>query len=259
VGKLGITDSHCHLFYSEYNDCLEEKLKIASLVGVRHFLSIATEASNFEKNLEIANKYDNVYASIGIHPSSKYEESDIAKMKSLIDEPKIVAIGEVGLDYHYKEPSAQDQINLFEKMLDLSHYSTLPYVFHARKSYPDILDIIKNFRKDLQGVFHCYTDTIENVSKVLDEGFYVSFTGVITFKNADYLREIVKFVPLSRMLVETDCPYLAPCPYRGQTNEPAFVSFVVEKIAEIKGLDSEEVSEVTSLNFFDLFKRANRA
>jgi TatD DNase family protein len=252
---MNLVDSHCHLFFDELYKNLDEKLKFAKLLGVNYFLTVGTDSNTMLGNISIANNYKTVVCSVGIHPHHCLEKYSLSDIESHLNNEKVVAIGEVGLDYHYLDSSPKDdQISLFENMLSISSTTDLPYIFHARECYDDVFDIISKYNIN-SAVFHCYTDSMENAKKILDLGYYISFSGVITFKGSVELRDIVKYVPADRILIETDSPYLAPVPYRGKTNEPAHVSLVAECVAEMRGISVEEVSKFTTDNFFKLFKK----
>lgn len=251
-------DSHAHLYYDEIYQNLDEKLRIARLAGVSHILTIGTDFGTMPKNIAIAEQHDNIFCSIGVHPLHSYEQRNLAKLKEWSKKDKVVAIGEVGLDYHYDgETPREIQKKLLEDMLSMSEDIDLPYIFHARECFPDILDIIASYNIK-NAVFHCYTDSLENAKKVLDLGYYVSFSGVVTFKKSEELRGVAKFVPDDRFLIETDSPYLAPVPYRGKTNEPAFVSLVAECLANLRETTVEEISSITNKNFYNLFTKAKK-
>ncbi len=249
-------DSHAHLSYPKIKNNLEEKLKLAKITDVSHIVTISTNVSDMMENIEIANKYENVFASIGIHPSHFDDNYDLNEMAEISKIEKVIGIGEVGLDYHYlDEFPQQSQLKLFRDMLSLSNKIDLPYIFHARECFYDMFDIIAEYPVK-SAVFHCYTDNLENVKKILDLGYYISFSGIITFKKSEDLRNIAKYVPKDSFLIETDCPYLTPVPYRGNPNEPAYVSLVAKCIAEIRQTTISEISEITTQNFFRLFSKA---
>lgn len=249
-------DSHAHLYYDEIYQNLDDKLKFARLAGVSHILTVGTDFATMPTNIEITEKYDNIFCSIGVHPLHSHEPRDLKKLQEWSKKDKVVAIGEVGLDYHYEDENPREiQKKLLEDMLSLSADTDLPYIFHARECFPDIFDIIANYNiKD--AVFHCYTDSLENAKKILDLGYYISFSGVVTFKKSEELREIARYVPSDKFLIETDSPYLAPVPYRGKTNEPAFVSLVAECLANLRNTTVDEISNITNKNFYNLFSKA---
>lgn len=249
-------DSHAHLSYPEIKDNLDEKLSFAKLAGISHIVTISTNVSDMAENIEIANKYENIFASIGIHPSHFDDNYDLNEMTEMSKMEKLIGVGEVGLDYHYlDEFPKESQLKLFRDMLSLSNKIDLPYIFHSRECFDDIFDIIAEYPIK-SAVFHCYTDNLENAKKILDLGYYISFSGIITFKKSEDLRNIAKYVPNNRFLIETDCPYLTPVPYRGKPNEPRYVSLVAECIAEIRQTTISEISEITTENFFRLFSKA---
>lgn len=249
-------DSHAHLYFDGIYQNLDERLRLARLVGVKHILTIGTDFGTMPTNIEIAEKHDNVFCSVGVHPMYTQEPRDLELLKKWALKEKVVAIGEVGLDYHYEEGNPREaQKELLRDMLSLSKSVNLPYIFHARECFPDILDIISEYEIK-HAVFHCYTDSLENAKKVLDLGYYISFSGVITFKKSEGLREIAKYVPEDRFLIETDSPYLAPVPHRGEVNEPAFVTLVAECVAALRGKTVAEISDTTDANFFNLFSKA---
>ena len=251
-------DSHAHLYYDEIYQNLPDKLRLARLAGVTHILTIGTDFETMPVNIEIAEQHDNIFCSIGVHPLYSNEPRDLDKLITWGKKEKVVAIGEVGLDYHYEEGNPREaQKALLQDMLSLSEDLDLPYIFHARECFPDILNIIADYQIK-NAVFHCYTDSLDNAKKILDLGYYLSFSGVVTFKKSEELREIAKFVPEDRFLIETDSPYLAPVPYRGKTNEPAFVSLVAECLANLRGQTVDAISEITTKNFFNLFQKATR-
>ena len=251
-------DSHAHLYYDEIYQNLDDKLKLAKLAGVTHILTIGTDFGTMPTNIEIAEKHDNVFSSIGVHPLHSHEPRDLKKLQDWSNKEKVVAIGEVGLDYHYEEENPRTaQKALLQDMLSISADVNLPYIFHARECFPDILDIVADY--DItDAIFHCYTDSLENAKKILDLGYYISFSGVVTFKKSEELREIARFVPDDRFLIETDSPYLAPVPYRGKTNEPAFVSLIAECLANLREKTIDEISDITTKNFYTLFPKAKK-
>ncbi len=253
---MNLVDSHCHLFYKEIIENLDEKIGNAKAADVNYLLSVSTGSENIKQNLEIAEKYPNVCCSIGVHPHEFAGGYSLEEFKALANHRKVVAIGEVGLDYHYEDSTPrEDQLKLFDDMLSLSEHTDLPYIIHARECFPEILDIMKKHER-ISAVFHCYTDSMENAKKILDMGYFLSFSGLITFKKCDNLRDVLKYVPDDRLLIETDCPYLAPEPFRGKPNEPAYVRFVAEVAAVVRCVSLEKLSEITTNNFFSFFKKS---
>lgn len=256
-----LVDSHCHLaslsYKSEAFSSLPELLKRAYRCGVTHFLSIACTLEEFKKQQELTLGYDNIYLSAGIHPlnleeASLWQEKDLA---SCFKDSKTIAIGECGLDYHYSPDNKAEQLDTFARQIALSHEVKKPLIIHAREASKDTIALMKSENaRDSGGVIHCFTDTVDMARICLDLGFYISFTGIATFKASDNVREVLKYVPLDRMMVETDCPYLAPIPVRGIENEPAFVRYTTEYIADFKNTTPAKLAAITSKNFEDLYK-----
>ncbi|MDR1333408.1 MAG: TatD family hydrolase [Holosporales bacterium] len=254
----GLVDSHAHLFHSEIYENLDDKLRLARLAGVDYILSVGTDSKTMEMNIGIAERFDNIFCSVGIHPLHFGDGYDTAELIGLSKKEKVIAIGEVGLDYHYEDATSKpDQITLFRDMLSMATNCGLPYIIHARECFSDIFGIMSEYEIP-PSVFHCYTDTKENAATILDIGHYISFSGVVTFKNSGDLREIMKYVPANRLLIETDCPYLSPVPYRGKPNEPAFVSLVAECAAQVRDVEIDHIAQITTDNFFRLFSKAAR-
>jgi TatD DNase family protein len=254
---MTLVDSHCHLFYPDLLEDIDRVMKFASQADVKYMLSVGTSVGNAAPNLELSRKYDNVFCSVGVHPDHTSETASVRKLLQHVDDKKVVAYGETGLDYFHSNENREEQKNLLREMLSLSEHKNLPYIIHARDWFTDVVYILDEFNS-IRGVFHCYTGDVENTKKILDKGFYISFSGIITFKKSDNLRETVKYVPMDRMLIETDAPYLAPHPYRGKTNEPAYTSLVAEEVARTLGLELCEVADLTTKNFFTLFNKAER-
>jgi TatD DNase family protein len=226
-------------------------------------LTISTRVRRFSDLLEIVEPHGNVYCSIGTHPHHAAEERDITleEIVKFTRHPKVVAIGEAGLDYHYDNSPREDQERGFRTHIEAARQTGLPLVIHARDADDDIAGILEEetARGAFPFVLHCFTGGPELARRGLALGGYVSFSGVVTFKNSEALRDIAREVPLDRLLVETDAPYLAPVPKRGKTNEPAFVAHTAAKVAELKGIGVAELEAATTENFFKLFQRAERS
>lgn len=246
-------DSHCHLYSL---DNLEEKLQFAQSCGIEYFLSAGADAQHMLQNVQIANMHKNVVCSIGIHPLEYFGQYDIQEMEKLaLNEKKIVAIGEVGLDYHYPDVPKKNQLGLFSKMLQLATNTKLPVILHCRECFNnELFDLINSYK--VKAVFHCFSDSLENAKKIINNNYYISFSGIITFKNCTELREVARYIPDDRILIETDSPFLAPVPMRGKINEPAFVKYVAECLANIKNCSLKYIEEITNNNFFTLFPKA---
>ena len=256
-----LVDSHCHLASLSYPNKgakdIHETILRARCTGVSHFLSIACTTSEFEKNVVIAKDYENIYLACGIHPLNLEEEPDwdddrlISNLKS---SDKVLALGETGLDYHYAAETKKQQISSFARQVGIALNVRKPLIVHARDAKDDTLAILRSENaRDAGGVIHCFTDSIDMARQCLDMGFYISFTGISTFKASDNVRDVLKYVPLDRIMVETDCPYLAPVPVRGIDNEPAFVRYTLKFIADFKGVSENYLADITSRNFENLF------
>ncbi len=246
-------DSHCHLDY--YPETYKDIILRAKDSGVKGMLTVSTKLEGVPFLQEIAESYKNIWCSVGVHPHEA-QKTDLDYLLSLLNHKKVVAIGETGLDYFYKNSEPKNQIESFEVHLEACRQSHLPVIVHTREADQDTLASLDRY-PDVKGVFHCFTGSYEFAKQGLDRGFMISFSGIITFKNTVDLCETVSKIPLESILIETDSPYLTPVPYRGQKNEPAFVSFVSQKIADIKKCSVEEVIEITTDNFFKTFKKAS--
>ena len=258
-----LIDSHCHLDYLEdprHGMTVEGVLARAADAGVGHVLTVSVDRSNIPRVLAHAGAYAQVSASVGIHPGACADDRPVEEdeLLALAAAPSVVAIGETGLDYHYGQESAECQRLSFGVHLRAAARAGLPVIVHTREAVDDTLRIMADHADPRHGgVMHCFTESLAMARAAIDMNFFVSFSGIITFRNAGSLRDVVRAVPLDRMLVETDAPYLAPVPYRGRSNEPAFVSRVAATVAEIKGLPVEAVVEATANNFCRLFPRAS--
>ncbi|OMH32663.1 TatD family hydrolase [Motiliproteus sp. MSK22-1] len=256
-----LIDSHCHLDrlkLDAYDGDLNLSLKAAREQGVGKILCVSTDMARLPQMLELVQSKKDVLASVGVHPISD-EIATITEQQLLdaINNDRVVAIGETGLDYYYQPETIEQQKRSFEIHLRVAGQSGLPVIVHTRNAKEDTLALIRQSGDvETGGVLHCFTEDWEMARQAIDLNYWISFSGIITFRNAAPLREVVKQVPLERILVETDAPYLTPAPYRGQSNEPKFVKQVAERVAEIKGLAYEEVVEATTSNFFRLFNRA---
>lgn len=260
-------DSHCHLSFPELQSELPQIRQAMAEARVDRALCICTTLEEFDSVHALALAYDNFWASAGVHPDNEdIEEPTVDRLLELAARPKVVAIGETGLDYYQMEErkggrSIADlewQRERFRVHIRAARACGKPLVIHTREASADTIAILKEEGEDgssgaAGGVFHCFTETMEVARAALDLGFYVSFSGILTFKSAAHLREVARFVPLERMLIETDSPYLAPVPYRGKVNNPSYVPYVAKQIAELRGIPVEEVGAVTSRNFEALF------
>jgi TatD DNase family protein len=258
-----LIDSHCHLNYPGLVERQAEVLDAARARGVAGFLNISTRQSEWGDILATAERHGDVWASVGVHPHEADAHPDLGAA-ALVEgsrHPKIVAIGECGLDYYYDNSARPAQRERFEAHIDAARATGLPLIVHTRDAEEDTAEILGAATKQggVGGVLHCFTGSLELARKALDFGFYVSMSGIVTFKNARELQETAKQIPLDRLLVETDSPFLAPVPHRGQTCEPAFVADTAAFVAELRGQGSDELAEATTANFFRLFSRAAAA
>ncbi|NLI57374.1 MAG: TatD family hydrolase [Clostridium sp.] len=252
-------DSHAHYDDKRFDNDREEIIKDAFDNGVSYILNASSSRQSVAKSIFLANEFENVYAAIGIHPhdAKDMDEDFLQELKSHAKNQKVVAVGEIGLDYHYDFSPRDVQKFWFKKQIDLAKDLKLPIIIHDREAHQDILDIVKNEKaSDVGGVFHCFSGSVEMAREVLNNNFHISLAGPITFKNAKKAVEVAEYVPIDRLLIETDSPYLTPEPFRGKRNYSAFVKFVAEKIAEIKGMELEEVAQKTTSNAKRLFKIA---
>ncbi|WP_253301540.1 TatD family hydrolase [Spiroplasma endosymbiont of Phyllotreta cruciferae] len=251
----GIFDTHCHLMSHEYeNEETSAIIADAKISGVYWLNNVGYDLKSSKAAVRHAMQYDNVFATIGIHPTgvAEYGVTDLIKLDQLLNSDKVIAVGEIGLDYYHKNVSPDLQKHWFIKQLELAKEHNLPVAIHCRDAYEDCYEILKTQKIEI-GLMHCYNGTIEMAKKFLDLGFYLSFAGNITFKNAEQLREVAKMVPLNKILVETDAPYLTPDPYRGKKNYPKFIMYTVKKLAELKSMPVEEVIRITNKNARKLF------
>ena len=254
-----IVDSHCHLDFKDFQDDLDLVIKKAYDSNVKHMLSISVNLEDFKNVYKVANSYDNIYCTTGIHPNNvpenKNNELLFEKLSLNLNKKKVIGVGETGLDFYRNEENRINQIEYFNTHLEVSGLFNYPTIVHTRNAEKDTINCIEKAVKkhSTKGLIHCFTSTMELAKKVLDEGFYISFSGIITFKKVDDLIDVVKYVPLDRILVETDAPFLAPMPFRGKRNEPSFVTHTLKKIAEIKKKKVEDMAQITTNNFFNLF------
>ncbi|MBI5327634.1 MAG: YchF/TatD family DNA exonuclease [Deltaproteobacteria bacterium] len=253
-----LIDTHAHLDDPKFKNDLDDVIKRAKDAGVGHIITVGTW--QIEKGLkhvaELADEYDFIYTALGVHPHDAKDANDDAfnEIKELALHPKVIAIGETGLDYHYEHSPRDVQKAVFARQIQIARELNLPLTIHSREAQNDTLDMLaQEGVRDIGGVLHCFSGSYEMAKKCLDMGLYLSFTGVVTFPKAANVHEVVKKIPIERMLLETDCPYLAPEPHRGKRNEPAFVAETGKRISEIKGLSFDDVARITTLNAKELF------
>ena len=251
-------DSHCHLTHLDldiFGGTLDGVIEAAQAAEVHKMLCISVDLDNALEVVKIADTYDCVYASVGIHPMDcKDGDPDITRFQQLLSSKKVIAVGEIGLDYHYAADSKALQQTVFIQQLVVAKENELPVVVHTRDAREDTLALLREYGcENKTGVLHCFTESWEMAEAALDMNYYISFSGIVTFKKAEELREVAKKVPLDRLLIETDAPYLAPVPYRGKPNEPARVSDVGRFVAELRGVSVEQLAQQVEQNFDQLF------
>ncbi|WP_446898245.1 TatD family hydrolase [Clostridium sp. LBM24168] len=252
--EFNIFDAHAHYDDGEFDGDRDEIIKQLKENGIVGVLNCGSSIIGAKYSVDLANKYDIFYAAVGIHPefSNEFSESVSNEIINLAENPKVMAIGEIGLDYYYKEnPPVDVQKKVFVKQMEIAQKLKLPVIIHDREAHGDTLDIIKSFN-DVKGEIHCFSGSVEFAKECLKLGYYIGFTGVVTFKNARKIIEVAKEVPLDRILVETDCPYMAPVPLRGSRNRSEYIEFIIKKIAEIKNIDSKKLSNITISNIKNL-------
>ncbi len=256
-----LVDSHCHIDFEEYAGRIPQILDNMARNQVTHALCVCVNLANFPRVMALAGGHVQLFASVGVHPDQAEDEGlKINDLISRAQHPKIVAIGETGLDYYRQSGDMEWQRTRFRTHIRAARECAKPLIIHTRAAAADTLRIMREERADeAGGVMHCFTESMEFAQAAMALNFHISFSGIVTFKNARAVKEVAQAVPLERMLVETDSPYLAPVPQRGKTNEPGWVRHVAEEIARLRGIPLETVAEATTGNFFRLFKSAKSA
>lgn len=256
---MELIDTHCHLTFGQLADDVDAVIERSIDAGVTSWITVGTDPGHNQKAIEIACKYDNMYATVGVHPHDAKEVTGqaIRQLHALAQNKKVVAIGETGLDFHYDHSPRDKQAEVFRSHLQLAGELALPVIIHSRESFDETMKILQQSGPDLKKVvFHCFSGSPEQARIVLDAGFYISFTGVVTFKNADSIRQSAEIVPLDRLMLETDCPYMSPEPMRKQRiNEPALMVHTAKFLADLKGMDLSDFAAhvtTTSKYFFNL-------
>jgi TatD DNase family protein len=254
---MKIIDSHCHIDrvdLEQFGGSMESMLAHAKDLSVEEFLCVCIDLEHFDDVFSLAKAHQQIYASVGVHPvEQEGKDPSVEELLALADHEKIIAIGETGLDYfHVKKDTADWQRERFRRHIAASNQSGKPMIIHTREAKADTIEIMQQEQAQA-GVMHCFSEDWETAKAALDLGFYISFSGIITFKSAADLREVAKKVPADRLLVETDSPYLTPVPYRGRANSPAYTYYVAEKLAEIRGVSVDNIAQQTTQNFNDLF------
>lgn len=251
-------DSHCHLNFPELMQEMDQLRSNMDKNEVGHALCVSVTLDKYPEVLALAEQYPNIYASVGVHPDYEdIEEPDVDQLVALAQHPRVVAIGETGLDYFRLQGNLEWQRARFRTHIRAARRAGKPLIIHTRNAAEDTLRLMQEEgAAEIGGVMHCFTESWEVAQAAIKMGFYISFSGIVTFKNAQALKEVAQKVPLSSMLIETDSPYLAPIPFRGKTNQPAYVRHVAEEIARLRGISLAEVMQATTDNFFTLFRHA---
>lgn len=249
-------DTHVHLNAEQYEDDLQEVINRALEKGVQNMVVVGFDEPTIKKAIQIAETYDFIYASVGWHPVDAIDMTDehLAWIEELAQHPKVVALGEMGLDYHWDKSPKEVQKDVFRRQIRLARKVNLPIIIHNRDATEDVVTILKEEHvEEVGGIMHCFTGSIEVAKQCMDMNMYISFGGPVTFKNAKKPKEVAAELPLDKLLIETDCPYLTPHPFRGKRNEPGYVSYIAEQIAELKGITYEELADITTANAKKLF------
>jgi TatD DNase family protein len=257
-----LVDHHCHLDFPDFAPELDAVVARAREAGVGTMVTISTRIRQFDKVLAVAERFDDVYCSVGTHPHNAHEELDIPleRIVELAHHPKVVAVGEAGLDYHYKNSTPEAQAEGFRRHIAAARETGLPLEIHTRDADEDTIAILEDehVKGAFPAVLHCFTGGRKLAMRAVELGLYVSFSGVITFKNSEALRDVARDIPLDRLLVETDAPFLAPTPFRGKRNEPSYVVRTAAALAEAKGVSPDEMARATTENFFRHYRKAKR-
>jgi len=254
---MELFDSHCHLEDERFSGEVEDVLGRMDAAGVTRCILASSDMPTGEKIIALVDAHPQIYGMVGFHPheASQFREEDLARMAQWLKHPKIVGVGEIGLDYYYDHSPRDVQRTVLERQMDFALAENVPVAFHIRDAHGDMLELLSHRKNRLpEGVLHCFSGSLECARQYLDLGFYLSFAGPVTFKNAAKLLEVAKYCPLDRLLVETDSPYLAPVPLRGQRNEPTYVRHVAQKVAELKGMEPEELARKAYENTCRLYR-----
>lgn len=254
------TDSHCHINADDFNDDREDAVIRARTMRVDYILDVCDDIADMPRLIKFCENHRHVYTSVGVHPelADKYDNISDVDILNYVQSPKVIGIGECGLDYHYNADTKEKQLKLLQQHITAAQKSGLPLIIHNRESDDDMITLLKEAYKKqkFKGELHCFSSSEKLAEFALSIGFYLSASGIITFKKSEDIRQIFQNVPVNRLLIETDSPYLAPIPHRGQRNEPAFVVNTAEVLANLKKMDIEELAQVTTDNFLTLFSKA---
>ena len=250
-----LIDTHCHLYLEDYKFDIEEVVNRAAISGVERFYLPAVDSTTTNAMLELEAKYpDKILSMIGLHPCSVKDnyENELELVYGWLSRRKFAAIGEIGLDFFWDKTFVKEQYEVFEKQIELAITYNLPIVIHTRIAMQETIDVVKKYKGQVKGIFHCFGGTLEEANQVIDLGFYLGIGGVVTYKKSG-LADVIKQIDLRHIVLETDAPYLTPVPFRGKRNESSYLSYIVEKIAEVKEITVEEVAEITTANALKIF------
>ena len=251
---MNLVDSHCHLDHQQFHGDVEALLERATAAGVQHFLTIGTADGPpaLDVAIRLAERFPNVWATVGVHPHDalKVDSRTFDELRTLSKHPKVVAIGEIGLDYHYDFSPRELQSEVFLEQMRIAQEAGKPVIIHTREAWEDTIAVLKGKGP---GILHCFTGDAEQAQEAVGLGFHLGFGGVLTFPKSDSVRDAARVVPENRLLLETDCPYLAPVPFRGKRNEPAYLGHTARKLAEVRGVTEEAIAQTTTRNFEELF------
>lgn len=247
-------DSHAHLDDEAFDYDREKVIENLKENNIGWVLNPGADMLSSKRAVKLASEFENIYAAIGIHPhdAENFKEEDILELKELSKNKKVVAIGEIGLDYHYDNSPRDIQRKVFKRQMDLAYELNLPVAIHSRDATGETFEILNEYKGNVKGIIHCYTGAIEMAKRYIDLGYYISIAGPVTFKNARVVKEMAKEVPVDRLLIETDSPYMAPTPFRGKRNEPKYVRYVAEEIAALKEMDVDDLIAITRQNTVDI-------
>ncbi len=248
-----VIDTHCHLNIEDFDQDLEKVIEHAFHEGVQSMIVIGIDDETNKKALKIVDTYEELYATVGIHPSDA-DEGDVQSIIPYIEHPKVVAVGECGIDLHWRKDNLEKQLEVFDEQIKIAIAHDLPLVIHTRDSFEEAYQAVLPYKGKVRGVFHCFSSNVDDALKAIELGFYVGLDGPVTFKNGRDALVIAKEIPLEWLLIETDSPYLAPTPYRGKRNEPAYLPLIAKAIARLRNISEEEVVRQTTKNAKHLFK-----
>jgi len=248
-------DTHSHLqLLNEKNISTDDAVTFASENDVKILINVATDLASSRFNYDIVDQYANIFGSVGLHPNDATDsKDDIPEIIKLIAKAKIVAIGEIGLDFYRDQSSKNDQIDVVTQFLDVAVQTQKPVIFHSRNASDETYQLLKKYQDKVKGVMHCFTYDAEFALKMVELGYYISFSGIVTFPKSDDIQDAAKQIPADQLLIETDCPFLSPVPHRGKVNQPGYVKHVAEKIAELRNQTLDEIADITTANAIKLF------